>query len=1164
MKKILGIALLILMLALPVTGYCTVPDLPNTASFTGSASPGPFFFNMPFFSKSEIVVTTTDLSGNLTTLHQNIDYTVNALTKNSVGESLGGNVVLTNPLTTGFILTITRTLPLSQSTQLPNQGPFLATTIEAGFDYLTMITQQLQANISKTVGPQGPRGPEGPSGGVGYSIDALASYGQTYTDATIMAACAAVGLDWRTIVLAPGVWVQSADENYTAVCPNAIFDIPNGAVISYGAYALNIPNPVAGAYQWLFGTGLVTFSGNITEGYPQWFGAKGDGVVLRGASCTMSSTINPTYLTCAGTSFAAGDVGKTIVVVGAGTTLVGTAAGNLSTTIASYQSPTLVYLTSPALTTVTNAPVIYGTDNKTAMRQAAVSIRNLYVPDGNYLVNSICSGNYLTAGGIKIPSHTTIFGSPHNAILTVIPNGAGSTTASGYNLFFTDLGVDDVTIKGLKWQGDREFHDYTVGAVLKTSGALAKSSWYVIASQSTLDFTAHGASSNTSGTGFLCTSAGTLGSGDSVYLEATHEEGHGIMSNASTHVTVTDNIIDGFTGDGIIAEYNVTAGVMSFSQYWGITYNYIQNNRRNGIGSSNRDTIISHNHILNNGQADSIHTGTGPATGIDFESGSCASNILVTTNEFKGNLAASVNNFNGNFIDIENNFMDSQIYVQAASNSKVIGNTIASPQNATGGGIYKSFGDNLYYTAGTYLGIGVEYTIKKQWQAPFGTGIHAFGGGVTYYGATSGAQIVGLSTVISSGSWATSNAVGTFNYMVISGAIQSGENICSGVGGTGTCCFATTSTGSVQTGTLDYTTIGAADSNDGTVFIATNYGPIGANDAVFRMQRNVAIKANTIIGFNTGIVTTYGPNSKSAWDIDGNTLDNQGQAGILSSQNYANINNNSLIRQSICIELTNGTNVTGNNNTCRLFTSRALYFAGTTTSAQFTNTKLYDFQPAANTLSAVDISQGKVDLIDTYMSLGTSTTGYTARAAVSVASTATSGGTIIGTKVVDSTFNTAVFVLAQKTYLKYNDSIRVTAPHDIYFGAGATGSIASGTGITEGTFATDAIYSLVPVRITTSEMTLVNTPKGISLTVGATGSYLSKNIIDLNATTPIGIYEAGSGASFFNYFNEISNTGAFTGIDTHTATGGSQNAYNIVTGGTNNLNASDTNTGNLP
>jgi hypothetical protein len=202
MKKLFRIILLILMLAMPVTTFATVANIPNYASFIGSGSTGPFSFTMPFFANSQISVTTTNLAGTITLLTQNVDYTVSHSTKNSVGEYAGGSVTLTSALTSGYTLTITRTLPLSQSTQLPNNGPFFAPTIEAGFDYLTMITQQLQRNIDEgsiqgpigetgpqgergiqgNVGVQGPTGAQGPQGtaGQGFNLRGPWASGQNY------------------------------------------------------------------------------------------------------------------------------------------------------------------------------------------------------------------------------------------------------------------------------------------------------------------------------------------------------------------------------------------------------------------------------------------------------------------------------------------------------------------------------------------------------------------------------------------------------------------------------------------------------------------------------------------------------------------------------------------------------------------------------------------------------------------------------------------------------------------------------------------------------------------------------------------------------------------------------------------------------------------------
>ena len=120
----------------------TIANLPNYALFVGTGSTGPFTFSFVFLDNAEISATVTDLSGNVTNLTQNIGYSVSG-----AGSDTGGSVTLAVALTTGYILTVTRTMPIEQDTSLPNQGPFFATTIEAALDYLTMICQQLETEI---------------------------------------------------------------------------------------------------------------------------------------------------------------------------------------------------------------------------------------------------------------------------------------------------------------------------------------------------------------------------------------------------------------------------------------------------------------------------------------------------------------------------------------------------------------------------------------------------------------------------------------------------------------------------------------------------------------------------------------------------------------------------------------------------------------------------------------------------------------------------------------------------------------------------------------------------------------------------------------------------------------------------------------------------------
>ncbi|MHB8123115.1 MAG: right-handed parallel beta-helix repeat-containing protein [Desulfuromonadaceae bacterium] len=110
---------------------------------------------------------------------------------------------------------------------------------------------------------------------VGHEVDALILYGSgvNYTKGTIDAALNAIGTTNKaTLLLRPGTWVIDANTDWSAYT-NVTFRIVPGVTVSYGAYTLNIPNPEAGLYQWLSGTGAVTFSGNTKTAHPVWMGA---------------------------------------------------------------------------------------------------------------------------------------------------------------------------------------------------------------------------------------------------------------------------------------------------------------------------------------------------------------------------------------------------------------------------------------------------------------------------------------------------------------------------------------------------------------------------------------------------------------------------------------------------------------------------------------------------------------------------------------------------------------------------------------------------------------------------------------------------------------------------------------------------------------------------
>ena len=100
---------------------------------------------------------------------------------------------------------------------------------------------------------------------------------ESFTQASIEATLALIGtVNKATLLIRPGTWPIISNANWSAYT-NVTFKIVPGTMISHGAFTVNIPNPDAGLYQWLSGTGAVNFSGSIKGVYPQWYGAKADG-----------------------------------------------------------------------------------------------------------------------------------------------------------------------------------------------------------------------------------------------------------------------------------------------------------------------------------------------------------------------------------------------------------------------------------------------------------------------------------------------------------------------------------------------------------------------------------------------------------------------------------------------------------------------------------------------------------------------------------------------------------------------------------------------------------------------------------------------------------------------------------------------------------------------
>ncbi|HEA0345098.1 TPA: hypothetical protein RU593_003030 [Salmonella enterica] len=105
--------------------------------YTGNGVTTSFPYTFRIFKKSDLVVQAVDLSENITDLVLDTDYTVTG-----AGGYTGGNVVLSSPLANGYQISISRELPVTQETDLRNQGKFFAEVHEDAFDKLTMLIQQ--------------------------------------------------------------------------------------------------------------------------------------------------------------------------------------------------------------------------------------------------------------------------------------------------------------------------------------------------------------------------------------------------------------------------------------------------------------------------------------------------------------------------------------------------------------------------------------------------------------------------------------------------------------------------------------------------------------------------------------------------------------------------------------------------------------------------------------------------------------------------------------------------------------------------------------------------------------------------------------------------------------------------------------------------------------
>lgn len=122
-------------------------------NYTGTGAAQTFTYAFPISDQSHLVVTVRNTSGVETTLTITTDYTVTG-----VGSTAGGTIVLVSSgqawltggyLTTNYVLTIRRVVPITQALSIRNQSAYYPENIEDQQDKITQILQQHEEILAR-------------------------------------------------------------------------------------------------------------------------------------------------------------------------------------------------------------------------------------------------------------------------------------------------------------------------------------------------------------------------------------------------------------------------------------------------------------------------------------------------------------------------------------------------------------------------------------------------------------------------------------------------------------------------------------------------------------------------------------------------------------------------------------------------------------------------------------------------------------------------------------------------------------------------------------------------------------------------------------------------------------------------------------------------------
>ncbi|MBS0477733.1 MAG: hypothetical protein JSR79_00330 [Proteobacteria bacterium] len=127
----------------------SLTNLTTKTSYAGNGVTTVFPFTFKVFQAADLVVTETTAAGVTSTLVLNTDYTVAG-----VGLDAGGSITrrgATSPPPTGTTGLIRRVVALTQTADIRNQSAFYASVHEDVFDKLTMVDQQQEEEIGRSL-----------------------------------------------------------------------------------------------------------------------------------------------------------------------------------------------------------------------------------------------------------------------------------------------------------------------------------------------------------------------------------------------------------------------------------------------------------------------------------------------------------------------------------------------------------------------------------------------------------------------------------------------------------------------------------------------------------------------------------------------------------------------------------------------------------------------------------------------------------------------------------------------------------------------------------------------------------------------------------------------------------------------------------------------------